>query len=66
MFNKKFIIMIKNVIINEFKKVFRNFLIDEIIQTEVFIIDYYFIYIDVKNVLNFAFIKMKEYYNVHY
>lgn len=62
----KIIASIVNAILNRFKKVSRRFVFNEITQTKIFIIDYRFVYMNVKNVLNFVSIKIKNYYNAHY
>lgn len=52
--------------LNRFEKAFRRFIFNEIIETKVFIIDYHFIYTNIKNILNFISIKIKNYYNTHH
>ena len=51
--------------LNRFNEALRNFIIF-IINIRMFIIDYRFIHMNVKDVINFASMRIKNYYNKYY
>ena len=60
--------LLKTFDLNRFEKVLHNsftFVIN-INITKTFVIDYRLTYLNVKNVINFALMKIKSYYDKHY